>query len=579
MAAMNYFGSDWRTTTLFPSDELLNNFKGEYTGTQEKIDRNEERIESLEREKEAIEELKEAWEEAINEYKYSQYEAQLATFFGSDYEFQLLNNSAVWRRKFVSEYSAICAEIEALEERIKTANDTTTSSATANAEKTKTAYSETATALEDSVTSIQQSQDEIGIELQDIAGTTKEIVDEAYLKALEINTIISILDLSIGSLKARIDTLYGTLQQMDEITLSKVIAAFGGAGGSEEGSGEGSGSKGSSKGSGEKGSGGGSGLLAAVEAVSEAIGVSGEGGEGGTGLLGLLDQVDNTTLEKIIGQFGSESENGSVNAGSLLNAVNTVSDAIAGDGKEDSLISCIDQLETDSVEPIQNVTTEFGTLLDKINECITQVKELATKIANLDTSKLGGIVASGTAHSYATGTAKVSGNAYASGTRQWGLMQDKPHSLVGEVGSEILVRDGKYSVIDSPTFMDLKKGDIIFNHKQTKAILKNGKKSVVDKLNEKGQAVYRKLTGSAFASGTMSSKVFDFMLNGLKLNMTPMIPGGNLKQGLKHVPSIQNTNNTVNIGDIHLHEVQNVDTFGDEIIKHLPNNILQKVRK
>lgn len=589
LAAKNYFGSDWRTTTLFPSDELLNAFKGEYTGIQGKIDENEKRIEKLEEEKAYLEDLKELWEDAIEEYENQQKRAKLASFFGSDYEYQLLNNSAVWRRQFVSEYSAICAEIEALEERIKTANDNTTSSATSNAEKTKTAYSETATAVEDSVTRIQQSQNEIGIELEDIAGTTKEIVDEAYLKALEINTIISILDLSIGSLKARIDTLYGTLQQMDEITLSNVIAAFGGAGGSEEGSGEGSGSKGSSKGSGEKGSSGGSGLLAAVEAVSDAIGESGEGGEGGTGLLGLLDQVDNKTLENIIGQFGSEGEDGSVNASSLLNAVNTVSDAIAGEGKEDSLISCIDQLATDSVEPIQNVTTEFGTLLDKINECITQVEELATKIANLDASKLGAIggvqiglvnfKSSGTAHTFGSGTAH--GSAYSSGTGKWGLAQDEPGALVGELGSEIVVRDGKYFTVDSPTRMDLKKGDIIFNHKQTKAILKNGKKSVIDKLNEKGQAVYSKLTGSSFATGTMSKNVFDALINGLSNTVGSFVSVPNYgARFAQYAPGYAGGQSmSISIGDIHVHGVENVNGLSQEIINRLPNTLLQKLSK
>ena len=585
LAAKNYFGSNWRTTTLFPSDELLQNFESDYTGTQIKIDKNEERIESLEKEKTYLEELKESWEDALNEYKYQQYEARLATFFGSDYEYQLLNNSAVWRRQFVNEYSAICAEIEALEERIKAANDSTISSTAANAEKTQQAYSETASSLEDSVTHIQQSQDEIGIELEDIAGTTKEIVDEAYLKALEINTIISILDLSIGSLKARIDTLYGTLQQMDEITLSNVIAAFGGAGGSEEGTGEGSSGKSSSKNSGEKGSSGGSGLLAAVEAVSDAIGESGEGGEG-TGLLGLLDQVDAKTLENIIGQFGSEGEEGSVNASSLLNAINTVSDAIAGEGKEDSLISCINKLEDDSVEPIQNVTTEFGNLLTKIDECITQVQELATQIANLDASKLGAIggvqiglinikeqEATGTAHTYA------SGSAYSSGTGRWGLSSDQPNSLVGEVGSEILVRDGKYSVIDSPTFMDLKKGDIIFNHKQTKAILQNGRKSVIDKLNEKGRAVYSKLTGSSFAAGTMSKNVFDALINGLSNTVGSFVSVPNYgARSAQYAPGYAGSQSmSINIGDIHVHGVDNVNGLSQEIINRLPNTLLQKL--
>lgn len=67
---------------------------------------------------------------------------------------------------------------------------------------------------------------------------------------------------------------------------------------------------------------------------------------------------------------------------------------------------------------------------------------------------------------------------------------------MGELGTEILVRNGQYQTIgdNGAEFIDVKKDDIIFNHKQTEQILKYGH------INSRGQA---RATGSAF-SGTES---------------------------------------------------------------------------
>lgn len=121
LAASQYFGADWKNITLFPSDDLLQGFENTYTDAQKAIAANEERIEAYEKEKETIEELKQLWEDAKNAYQYAEYEKKLATFFGSDYEYQLLNNSAVWREEYATKYGEVCAKIEELEERIKNA--------------------------------------------------------------------------------------------------------------------------------------------------------------------------------------------------------------------------------------------------------------------------------------------------------------------------------------------------------------------------------------------------------------------------------------------------------------------------
>ena len=134
IAASNYFGTNWKEITLLPSDELLSSFEGKYTGIQSSIDSKNDEIDSLEQEKQRIEELKSLWEDAKNSYRDLQYEAQLSSFFGSDYEYQLLNNSATWRKKFATEYADVCRQIEEIENQIKLANESTTESVSKTAD-------------------------------------------------------------------------------------------------------------------------------------------------------------------------------------------------------------------------------------------------------------------------------------------------------------------------------------------------------------------------------------------------------------------------------------------------------------
>ena len=93
--------------------------------------------------------------------------------------------------------------------------------------------------------------------------------------------------------------------------------------------------------------------------------------------------------------------------------------------------------------------------------------------------------ASGRLTIYADGSAHASGD--------WGVKQDESGSLVGELGPETLVRNGKWKTIgdNGAEMVNLKKGDIIFNHKQTEQLLKNGH------INSRGKMV----GGQSFAEG------------------------------------------------------------------------------
>lgn len=72
--------------------------------------------------------------------------------------------------------------------------------------------------------------------------------------------------------------------------------------------------------------------------------------------------------------------------------------------------------------------------------------------------------------------AGVNGTAHSSGT--WGLPSNEHNALVGELGPETVVdpRTGHYYTVgdNGAEFVDLPKGAIIFNHKQTEDLLKHG---------------------------------------------------------------------------------------------------------
>lgn len=111
-------------------------------------------------------------------------------------------------------------------------------------------------------------------------------------------------------------------------------------------------------------------------------------------------------------------------------------------------------------------------------------------------SKLFGGVVDGTAH--------VQGTAYNSGS--WGAQKTET-SLVGELGPELLVRGNRWTTVgeNGAEFTQVKKGDIIFNHKQTKSLLENGY------VTSRGRAY---AGGTAYASGGGTFGRYEFSGSG-----------------------------------------------------------------
>lgn len=96
----------------------------------------------------------------------------------------------------------------------------------------------------------------------------------------------------------------------------------------------------------------------------------------------------------------------------------------------------------------------------------------------------------GTAHADGTVNPK-SGHAFDQG--DWGVKKDE-RALVGELGTELLIRGGKFTTIgdNGAEFVNLKRGDIIFNHLQTRDLLSKGY------VNSRAKV----FMGGAYTSGT-----------------------------------------------------------------------------
>ena len=136
-----------------------------------------------------------------------------------------------------------------------------------------------------------------------------------------------------------------------------------------------------------------------------------------------------------------------INTSLAQSAVNTLKKTV------DNLKDSFDDLPTE-------VTTTVTTVNRTVNETVDRK---STGFGWLD--KILGLYFDGNAH--------FDGAANASGT----LGAEKTEtSLVGELGPELRVRGNRWEMLgeNGAEFADVKKGDIIFNHKQTEELIKNG---------------------------------------------------------------------------------------------------------
>ena len=161
------------------------------------------------------------------------------------------------------------------------------------------------------------------------------------------------------------------------------------------------------------------------------------------------------------GQGGQKQESGSDN---LVGAMGELSDTALN---EDTGIPAQTQAWTDMLDPLQEV-------YDKLNDIELTLENLNGKTFSINVEfKSSGASGSANANGNFTGAVIRSGAAFASGTL--GASKDET-ALLGELGNELVVRGNRFFTVgnNGAEMFNVKKGDIIFNHQQTKDLLDKG---------------------------------------------------------------------------------------------------------
>lgn len=142
----------------------------------------------------------------------------------------------------------------------------------------------------------------------------------------------------------------------------------------------------------------------------------------------------------------------------------------------------------------QDTKTTLDGLLDKVNSWVGDHWAIFK-------AKVSSIFGGNSGDQESNGTANVSGTAHATGS--WGLEQSEHNALVGELGMETVVdpNTGRYYTVGDhgAELVDLPKNAIIFNHKQTDALFRNGY------INSRGKAL---ANGNAHVDGNAHVTIY-----------------------------------------------------------------------
>lgn len=142
-------------------------------------------------------------------------------------------------------------------------------------------------------------------------------------------------------------------------------------------------------------------------------------------------------------------------------------------------------------------TSETMQWLEKINGYTIANKSYTTTHRVITTNEVRSVHTStptshGGRYTMANGTAHARGTAHTGGS--WGALKSET-ALTGELGPELRVRGNRWELLgeNGAEFNEVRKGDIIFNHKQTEDLLSNG---------------YIAGRGKAYAGGTVGGAAY-----------------------------------------------------------------------
>lgn len=169
----------------------------------------------------------------------------------------------------------------------------------------------------------------------------------------------------------------------------------------------------------------------------------------------------------------------------------------------ENLQEAIEGVDTASVS---TVTDGVSDLSDELNTANNKAITLKKNLDKLDLNNSGFSGNSGGKGSgSSTKEAEVTGTfAYANGSKV--TLDKDQEALVNELGEESIVRDGELHVIPGGAHIEkLKKGDIIFNHKQTEELKKHGR-VITNSGRGKIVGAFKSGTVPAFGSGSIPGK-------------------------------------------------------------------------
>lgn len=170
--------------------------------------------------------------------------------------------------------------------------------------------------------------------------------------------------------------------------------------------------------------------------------------------------------------------------------IETAKNNLVSDTEEDpnTLLGGIELLKKKGEDPLSTVAGLFKLMADSINTCVSGLKTLSKLLSGEEGAVNGESIFDTISGLFGGGTILYTGTAYANGN--WSAkskgINNTESALVGELGEELVVdsKTGTWHTVGSngAEFSQINPNDIVFNHKQTEGLLKNGR------INSRGKA-------------------------------------------------------------------------------------------
>lgn len=316
--------------------------------------------------------------------------------------------------------------------------------------------------------------------------------------------------------------------------------------------------------------------------ADEVLGTGGGEDSTGEGIIGQFEQLEQAVkdVSTAIGSGGGEGEesggksNGEEDADNLIGAITSLgeqSEETLGESGGEGVIGRFEQFKDvigEANEHVTGISDGLDAIDGKEVECTIKINVESngsiphfaegTILGNMNLDSAEYKAKYGSAH--VTGTANVQGN--------WGV-REAGKSLVGEEGQELWVHrgTGKFETVGDKgaEFINVQKGDLIFNHEQTKQLLRDGqissrgkayangtvnKPSVLDRLRAQGYEVqkyeWKDMYGNLISPQQMDEAAKAWV-SGTYECLTPMNDfKEKIKETVKVIEGANIVNNTMN---------------------------------